>query len=616
MTAVAPGSVSWSRDLVEPALRAAVDRLAPRLRLAASYHRGWWEADGTPRTGRSGKALRPALALLSAAAAGGPAEAAADKTSALLACSASIGARMLAAPAPLVDALHRFGRELGLAFQLVDDVLGIWGEPAVTGKPVLADVRAGRRSAPVVAALRSGTPAGDELAALLAGHRPGAGGRCARRRDRGRSPALDPAPTRRQSDVMTTARPTPLWRNRDFTLLWTSQVGSTIGTRVTAVAYPLLVLALTGSPTRAGVVAFAQTLPFLLLYLPAGAWVDRWELRRLMVGCELGRGVALGSIAVVAVLGGLDAVTVPQVAAVAFVEGCLFVLFDLAEGNALPRLVAAEQLPTAVAYNQGRIQAADLVGQPLGGVLFSIAPGLPFAVDAATYVLSGGAVATIRTRLHGDREPVGTRLREQIAEGLRFVRRDRYLRDTVALVGGINLAFNALTLVLIVRAGDLGATPTQIGLMFGLYGAGGILGALVAPRVHRAVPGRVLLVAIAWLWAGTAAAYVLAPSALWLGVVSAVGSFFGPIFNVVVMAAVYRIVPEGLLGRVRSTTKLVAWGTIPVAGLLGGVLAEHLGPVPALLCVAGLMLAMAVLTTLSPGLRLLATRPTLAPADH
>lgn len=404
---------------------------------------------------------------------------------------------------------------------------------------------------------------------------------------------------------MTTAVSTPLWRNRDFTLLWTSQVASTIGTRVTAVAYPLLVLALTGSPTLAGVVAFAQTLPFLLLYLPAGAWVDRWELRRLMVVCELGRAVALGSIAAVAVLGGLDAVTVPQIAAVAFVEGCLFVLFDLAEGNALPHLVAADQLPAAVAYNQGRIQAADLVGQPLGGALFSIAPGLPFVVDTVSYLLSGGAIAAIRSRLQGERQPVTTRLREQIAEGLRFVWHDRFLRDTVALVGGINLGFNALTLVLIVRAGDLGASPTEIGLMFGMYGAGGILGALVAARVHRAFPGRVLLVGIGWLWAGMTAAYVLMPSVLWLGLVSAVGSFFGPIFNVVVMAAVYRRTPEGLLGRVRSTTKLIAWGTIPLAGLLGGILAEHLGTTSALLAVAAVMTAMAVLTTASPGLRTL-----------
>ncbi len=211
----------------------------------------------------------------------------------------------------------------------------------------------------------------------------------------------------------------PLWRNRDFTLLWSSQVISTVGTRVTSVAYPLLVLLLTGSPALAGVVGFAQTLPFLLLYLPGGAWVDRWDRRRTMVVCEVGRMVALGSIAVTAVVGGVHAITIAQLAAVAFVEGSLFVLFDLAEGAALPRLVPAGQLPTAVAWNQARTQGADLVGQPLGGLLFAIAPALPFAVDSVSYLVSGGAVAAIRTRLQGERAATADRLRTRIAQGVR-----------------------------------------------------------------------------------------------------------------------------------------------------------------------------------------------------
>jgi geranylgeranyl diphosphate synthase, type I len=272
VTIVLPETISRSQQLVEPALRAAVDRLAPAPRRIAGYHRGWWDAAGEPSDKGAGKALRPALTVLSAEAAGGPVELAvpaavavelvhdfsllhddvmdgdaerrhrpaawavfgtpqallagdamltlavqvvaespavgrdgalaaltdavqrlvrgqfddlafeprtdieidaclrmeADKTSALIACAASIGARALGAPAPLVDALHRYGYELGLAFQLIDDLLGIWGEPEVTGKPVLADLRAGKRSSPVVAAMRSGTPAGAELAALLA----------------------------------------------------------------------------------------------------------------------------------------------------------------------------------------------------------------------------------------------------------------------------------------------------------------------------------------------------------------------------------------------------------------------------------------------------------------
>ena len=402
---------------------------------------------------------------------------------------------------------------------------------------------------------------------------------------------------------MTATPSTPLWRNRDFTLLWTGQVVSTVGTRVTSVAYPLLVLLLTGSPALAGAVAFVQTLPFLLLYLPGGAWVDRWDRRRTMVLCELGRAVALGSVALTAVVAGVHAVGVGQLAVVAFAEGCLFVLFDLAEGAALPHLVPPEQVPAAVAYNQARTQGADLVGQPLGGILFTVSPVLPFAVDAASYLLSGGAVAAIRSRLQAERAPGTERLRTRIAAGLRFVRHSAFLRETVVLVGLMNLVFNGLFLALIVRARDLGASPATVGLMLSTLGLGGLLGSLAAPAVHRRLPGRLILVGVGWLWAVVQTALVLAPTPLWLGVLVFVTSLFGPVFNVVIGAYVYQLVPDELLARVRSTSRLVAWGTIPVGSLLGGLLADVLGAGPALLVFGLLMVPVAVATTLSPGMR-------------
>jgi MFS family permease len=402
---------------------------------------------------------------------------------------------------------------------------------------------------------------------------------------------------------VTTTAAVPLWRNRDFTVLWTSQVASTVGTRVTAVAYPLFVLLLTGSPALAGLVGFAQTLPFLLLYLPGGAWIDRWERRRTMIACELGRAVALGSVAAVALLGGVHAVTVAQLAAVAFVEGSLFVLFDLAEGSALPHLVPAEQVPSAVAYNQARVQGADLVGQPLGGALFALSPAAPFAVDALTYLVSGGAVAAIRSRLQGERARVTTRLRTQIAEGLRFVRGSAFLRDAVAIVAGMNLVFNGLFLALVVRARDLGAEPAQVGLMLGVFGLGGVLGSIAAPWLHRRLPGRLILVGTAWAWAGLLALQPLAPTPLVLGVVAGVVALPGPVFNVVIGAYVYRVTPDELMGRVRSAIRLVAWGTIPVGSLLGGVLSETLGAGPALVVFGLGMVPVAIATTLSRGMR-------------
>ena len=399
------------------------------------------------------------------------------------------------------------------------------------------------------------------------------------------------------------ATPVPLWRNRDFTLLWSSQVISTVGTRVTSVAYPLLVLLLTGSPALAGVVGFAQTLPFLLLYLPGGAWVDRWDRRRTMVACEIGRTVALGSVAVTAVIGGVHAVTIAQLAAVAFVEGSLFVLFDLSEGAALPRLVPAGQLPTAVAWNQARTQGADLVGQPLGGLLFAIAPALPFAVDSVSYLVSGGAVAAIRTRLQGERAATVDRLRSRIAEGVRFVRRSAFLRETVLIVGWINLVFNGSFLVVIVRAQRLGGSPGQIGLMLAAFGAGGILGALAAPAIQRRLSGRVVLVAIAWLWTGLGVVLAFAPSLVWLAVLVFALNLFGAPYNVVIAARMYQLVPEQIFGRVRSVGRIVAWGTIPIGTLLGGVLAERLGAAPALLVFGLAMIPVAIASTVSPGMR-------------
>jgi MFS family permease len=395
----------------------------------------------------------------------------------------------------------------------------------------------------------------------------------------------------------------PLWRNRDFTLLWVSQIVSAVGTRMTSVAYPLLVLLLTGSPALAGVVGFAQTLPFLLLYLPGGAWVDRWDRRRTMIACEAGRVVALGSVAVTAVLAGVHAVTVLQLVVVAFVEGCLFVLFDLAEGAALPRLVPPAQVPTAVAWNQARTQGADLVGQPAGGALFAIAPALPFAVDAVSYLVSGGAIAAIRTRLQGDRAATADRLRTRIAAGVRFVRRSPYLRETVVIVGWMNLVFNGAFLVLIVRAQRLGGSPGQIGLMLAAYGAGGILGALAAPTVQKRVPGRVVLVTIAWLWTALGIALALPSALVWLAVLVFTTNLFGAPYNVVIAARMYQLVPEDIFGRVRSVGRIVAWGTIPVGTLLGGVLADALGARTALLAFGLAMIPIAVMSTLSPGMR-------------
>src|ERR1700723_1770806 len=195
VTAVMPEGVTLARDLVGPAMESAIARLTPDVRVVAAYHLGFADAAGHPTRNGSGKALRPALAqdllledgspqgawaarCLSAAVQrliGGQGsdlafekrddvtlaeclDMAGDKTAALMACACSIGAVHLGAPPALAMGLAGFGNHVGLAFQLTDDLLGIWGAPEVTGKPVRADLRARKKSLPVVAALSSGTP--------------------------------------------------------------------------------------------------------------------------------------------------------------------------------------------------------------------------------------------------------------------------------------------------------------------------------------------------------------------------------------------------------------------------------------------------------------------------
>lgn len=396
------------------------------------------------------------------------------------------------------------------------------------------------------------------------------------------------------------APPPPLRRNRDFLLLWSGQVVSTVGTRISSLAYPLLVLALTRSPAKAGIVGFAQTLPFLLLFLPAGALVDRWNRKWVMLVSDGGRALALGSIAVALVLGRL---TLAQIALVAFVEGALFVFFQLAETAALPHVVPRPQLATAVAQNQARDQGADLAGQPLGGLLFGIGQVVPFAVDAASYVVSFTTLLLLRTPLQQRRERALTRLRAEISEGVVWLWRQPFLRSLALLIGATNFVFNGLPLLVIVRARELGASPALIGATFGFYGVGAIAGALVGPWVQRHIHAKTVVIGWLWVWAVEAAALVLMPNALALGAVLGAGSLFGVSFNVVISTYRYAMVPDRLQARTTSVVRLIAWGTIPLAQLTAGFLAQSIGAAPSFLAFAGVMLAAAVAATAAPSVR-------------
>jgi predicted MFS family arabinose efflux permease len=402
--------------------------------------------------------------------------------------------------------------------------------------------------------------------------------------------------------------PAPLRRNRDFQLLWIGQAISALGSRVSTIAYPLLVLSLTGSPADAGIVGFAATIPYLLIQLPAGVLVDRIDRRRAMIVCDAGRLVVLAGLAAAVAAGHAPLVLI---AAVALVEGCLTVVFNLAELSAIQLLVPSVQLEPALAQNEARVRGAGLLGQPLGGALFGLGRAVPFAADAASYAASLVTLAAIRRPLVA--ETVGERRHpwSEMVEGLRWLWSQPFLRSTTLIVAASNGLFQAVTLSVIVVAEAHGASPGVIGLILAGWGVGGLAGAAAAGWLGRRLPAAAVVIGANWVWAGLLPVIALAPRPIAIGTAGAGMAFVGPAWNVVLGSIEMRLTPPALLGRVQAVQMTAAFGAIPLGSLIGGFLLDRLGSEEAVWVLAACMLAIAVVATLTPSVR---RPPVSAPA--
>jgi len=319
-----------------------------------------------------------------------------------------------------------------------------------------------------------------------------------------------------------------------------------------------------------------------------------------MLVADAGRALALGSLGIVLAVGSLP---LAQIVVVAFVAGSCFVFFSLAEAAALPQIVPREQLPTAVAQNQARLQGADLVGQPLGGGLFGLSRLLPFVVDAVSYTVSFISLLFVRPAFQEERDPTPTRLWADVAEGVAWLWRMPFLRTTIFLVAGSNFAFNAIYLAMIVRAQDLGASSGAIGLMLAFSGAGALLGSTVAPWAQRHVHPRVVVIGSFWVWALAAFILPLPHNALVIGAVWGFAGLFGPVFNVTLASFRYALVPDRLLARVGSAALVVAWGAVPLGTLTAGFLLEAVGTVKTIVVLAVVMAAVGIAAAAAPSVR-------------
>jgi MFS family permease len=396
------------------------------------------------------------------------------------------------------------------------------------------------------------------------------------------------------------ARAARLGRNRDFRLLWIGQMASELGSSVSAVAMPLLALAITGSPVLAGALATISFAAMTLSAMPAGYVADRYDGRRIMVICD---AVRLGALALVALSVALGFASIWLLFAVGAICSVADMVFGPAVARALRAIVARDDVPEAVAATEARSYGADLVGPSAGGLLFAAGRVVPFVFDAITFAVSLVCTMRLRTRLAPE-EPDGGTLRflPGVAAGWRHVRRDAFLLSSTAYSTVMNVAVSTLMFVLILGTGDSADGAVVVGAALSLAAGAGMLGSIVAPVVQRRFGLRPVLVGVALARTAVVLAAALTGSAIAIALALASVVLLSPLVGAVMATARMLLVPEDIFGRVTGTTSFISSVLQPAAPLLAGLLIAALTQQAGLLVIAAAFAAVTLLAVLIPGL--------------
>jgi len=371
-----------------------------------------------------------------------------------------------------------------------------------------------------------------------------------------------------------------LWRQLEFRRLWIGESVSQFGSTISQLALPLVAILIVHASTfEVGLLVTCEMAAFLVVGLPAGAWVDRMRLRAVLIVNDVLRALALVSVPVAQWLGLLR---IEQLYAVALLTGVCTVFFDVAYQSYLPQLVEREQLVDANAKLQASESVCQIGGPSIGGVLIQ-ALTAPYAVllDAVSFLWSAYWVAAIRARPPKPERAPDRNLRREIGEGLRFVLGNRLLRSIALCTGSSNLFGSmAAAVYYVLLARELRLSPGLIGLLGSISAIGGLVGSLVADRFARRV-GQGPAIWISALAIGpfgfvapfvqrdwTLALLAAAQGAMWLNVV---------IYNITQVSFRQGLCPPALLGRMNATMRFLVWGTMPLGGLLGGLLGSVIG---------------------------------------
>jgi MFS family permease len=371
-------------------------------------------------------------------------------------------------------------------------------------------------------------------------------------------------------------------RQPGFPRLWLGQTVSMLGSQVTVVALPLTaILTLHATAGQMGTLRMVGTLPFLLFGLLAGAWVERRSRLVVLTLTSVGQCLLLAVVPVVALAGHLG---ISLLYAVAFLVGILTVLFDVAYQAFLPALVRHESLVDANSKLETSRSMAQVLGPGVGGLMVqAVSAPLAILVDAASFLFCAAMLRSIPDPQAGPRPASGTTLVREAWEGLQTLLGQPLLRAITIATTIVNLVVSLgapITVLYLVRT--LGLSPTLVGLIVGLSGLGGVLGAIAGGQVSGRLPVPLILgLGLGLCGAGSLlTASARGPMVLVVAMAAAGLVAFGfgvPFYNVNQVSLRQSLTPARLQARVHATNRTLTWGAIPLGAFLGGQLAEHVG---------------------------------------
>lgn len=403
--------------------------------------------------------------------------------------------------------------------------------------------------------------------------------------------------------------PVRLSRNRDYNILWSSMFLSELAGEIVFIAFPLLLLAHSASAVEIGLITSILAAARMAVNVPAGVIADRWDRRRVLLVSQAVRSAAMFSIVIALLLG---VFSFPHIVLVAVIEGVFSSVFQPAEHAALPQVVPGSQLPDALARNAARPFAALLLGPAAAGFTFGLHELVPFSIDAGLLTVSFAALTLLRLPRRRPAAPGrpsvetahGQPSYDGLLSGFRWLLRQPVIRTTVVWIIFVNLAFHALIIIILVESGEAEVAYGEIGLMMACFGAGGLLGALVAGRLHAALPAPVIIIGSSWVFAAMAGLMAIVSRGLLLGVLLGLAAVLFPVANTTIVTYQLTIAPDEIRGRLSGVVGLCSDLAGTVGPMAGGLLIAVTGDgaVSFLICAAVLGIV-ALGANLSPTLR-------------